>query len=213
MTDKGTGDKILCDLDSERYAVVHEDGSVGNMSEAESVTHLSLEGTSGAPAMGSGDTEGDGYFDNIVRDGELERVLSDLSVGGAHDNEKPSLIPNESRFNPIEYLIGSLNEAMSSLESDKTLVVQSKMAGNLNNATSEVLKMISDLQESLEEHIVNYESLKSEVLPELEANLRLGTDLVEKITAYMKDVYPVEYAKGRSKVLENLTEDEEGLYL
>jgi hypothetical protein len=145
---------------------------------------------------------------------ELERILSNSTIDDKKSilNEKPSLIPNESRFNAIEYLANSLKIALDSLEFDKALVIQSKMAGNLNNSTNEVLKTIEELKVALNDHIQRYELLKKEILPEIESNLRNGTKIVKKLTDYVKNEYPVEYSKGRSKVLENLTEDEEGLF-
>lgn len=143
----------------------------------------------------------------------LERLRSNSSmVDDSTTTEKPSLIPNESRFKPIEYLIGSLNSALDSLAFDKTLVIQSKMAGELNNTSNEVLKMIEEIETSLKEHIIKYERLKQEIIPGIESNLKKGNKIADRLTNYVKDVYPVEYSKGRSKVLDNLTEDEEGLY-
>lgn len=141
----------------------------------------------------------------------LERLRSSSPIGTTN-REKPSLIPNESRFNAVEYLINSLNGALDSLAFDKTLVVQSKMAGELNNSSNEVLKTIKNMEDSLKEHILRYNELKNEILPEIESNLQKGTKLANKLTEYVKVNYPVEYSKGRSKILDNLTEEEEGLY-
>lgn len=141
---------------------------------------------------------------------------SDSTIEGMNDEstveEKPSVVPNESRFNAIEYLLGSLESAMNSLKFDKALVIQSQMAGNLNNASNDVLNAITELQDEIKAQIGKYCILKDQILPEIEANLKIGTKKMNKISFYLQSKYPVEYSKGRSKVLENLTEDEEGIF-
>lgn len=147
-------------------------------------------------------------------DYELNRIISTSTIESRRNStqEKAPLIPNESRLNAVEYLMGSLNAAMDSLQFDKSLVIQSKMAGYINNSTNEVLRTIDELEIALQEHIEKYELLKKEIIPEIESNLRNGTKIVKKLTEYVKNEHPVEYSKGRSKVLENLTEEEEGLF-
>lgn len=156
-------------------------------------------------------TSNNNIFDESSdEDIDIEQLCnsSDLPI----DSEKPSLIPNESRFNAVEYLVGSLNSALDSLAFDKAIVIQSKMAGEINNSSSEVLKSIKETEDLLKENILKYNKLKNVILPGIEANLSKNAKTAKKITTYMKELYPVEYSKGRSKVLDNLTEDEEGLY-
>jgi hypothetical protein len=129
--------------------------------------------------------------------------------------EKPSLVPNESTytFNPTEYLVETLNGALDSLEYDQSLVVQSKMAGELNNSSNEVLKTISDLRNTITEHVAKYELLQKQVLPEIAYNLRKASQRVKQLTTHARETYPVEFARARARVLENITSDEEGVYL
>lgn len=233
VTYKGVDDEATSSLGGERYEVVNREESLAETEEeafdSQASNHRSsvygripvFEGHSGQITehargkaryrndIGEEDNEEDEDEDEDER--VLERLRSNSPAGG-NSIEKPSLIPNESRFNPIEYFIGSLNNALDSLAFDKTLVIQSKMAGELNNSANEVMKIIDEMEFLLKEHIAKYEKLKQEILPEIEGNLRKGTKMANKMTAYVKEVYPVEYSKGRSKILDNLTEDEEGLY-
>lgn len=140
----------------------------------------------------------------------LERMFTGSSQ--TMKMEKPSLVPNESTFNGVEYLIGSLTSALDSIEFDKTLVMQSKMAGEIHNISNDVLKTIEEMEFTLKEHIKKYNQLKTEIIPEIESNINKSTKIANKLTKYMKQKYPVEYSKGRSKVLDNLTEDEADLY-
>lgn len=235
-SDEGDYDEVTSGLSGERYAVVaREEGLTGTEglsasggrpdqgpagerreSVQEGHSEMNIEQYTVAMAHRSrGEREEieneDDTYDEDEDELVLERIRSSSPVG-AHSAEKPSLIPNESRFNPIEYLIGSLNNALDSLAFDRTLVIQSKMAGELNNSANEVLKIVDEIDSSLKEHIAKYEKLKQEILPEIELNLRRGTKMANKLTAHVKERYPVEYSKGRSKVLDNLTEDEEGLF-
>lgn len=129
--------------------------------------------------------------------------------------EKPSLVPNESNytFNPIEYMVETLNGALDSLEYDQSLVVQSKMAGELNNSSNEVLKTISELKAAIHEHIAKYELLQKQIIPDIDRNLRKASQQIKQLTALSKAKYPVEYARARAKVLDNVNSDEEGVYL
>lgn len=156
---------------------------------------------------GSSDVNTDSDSDSDSLD--IDRIYSNSSYTERREKSSQN---QEQQFSPIEYLIGSLNNALNSLEYDKSLVIQSKMAGELNNTTNQVLKTIEDLQASLTEQIAKYERLSKEIIPEIEYNLRKATKNAKILTKYVKSTYPIEYSKGRSKVLENLTEDEEGLF-
>lgn len=149
--------------------------------------------------------------------GDLGRIYSNSTFNGSMDEtpirEKPSIVPNESNFNPSDFLFHSLEAAMDSEQYDKALVLQSQMAGNINNASNEVTSTIKCIQEAMETHKMKYTILKDRILNEIEANIKISTAWVEKLTIQLKDKYPIEYSKGRSKVLENLTTDEEGLFL
>lgn len=127
--------------------------------------------------------------------------------------EKPSLVPNKLKFDSIDFLLSGLESAMNSLEFDKALVIQSQVAGNLNSTSSDIQKSIESLQTELQLQIERYSTLKTILLPRIEANIKKSAKRIDKITLYLKSKYPVEYSKGRSKILENLTEDEEGLFL
>lgn len=127
--------------------------------------------------------------------------------------EKPSLVPNKLKFDSIDYLLSGLESAMNSLEFDKALVIQSQVAGNLNSTSSDIQKSIESLQTELQLQIERYSTLKTILLPQIEANIKKSAKRIDKITLYLKSKYPVEYSKSRSKILENLTEDEEGLFL
>lgn len=173
-----------------------------------------VEGQSNQIVDYTTEDELEGYLDVEDDDGEIYKITSTSTVESRRNStqEKAPVIPNESRLNAVEYLMGSLNAAMDSLQFDRSLVIQSKMAGNINNSTNEVLKTIDELQMALQEHVKKYDLLKREILPEIESNLRNSTRIVKKLTNYVKNQHPVEYSKGRSKVLENLTEEEEGLF-
>ncbi|AWU73926.1 hypothetical protein CAS74_001724 [Pichia kudriavzevii] len=161
----------------------------------------------------------DGMIENLEELGEEIQISPiwsnsyDTTETATIDNEKPSLVPNDSRFNTVDFVLQSLNGALNSIEYDKALVIQSKMAGNLNSTTNDVLRKIERLQEALEEHIVKYRRLKEVIIPQIDRNLQEATKITKRLTRHVKEIYPVEYSKGRSKVLENLTEDEEGLFL
>ncbi|TID29639.1 hypothetical protein CANINC_001758 [Pichia inconspicua] len=127
--------------------------------------------------------------------------------------EKPSLVPNKLKFDSIDFLLSGLESAMNSLEFDKALVIQSQVAGNLNSTSSDIQKSIESLQTELQLQIERYSTLKTILLPQIDANIKKSAKRIDKITLYLKSKYPVEYSKGRSKILENLTEDEEGLFL
>lgn len=235
-SDEGDYDEVTSGLSGERYAVVaREEGLTGTegLSASDGRPDQGPAGEREEPVQeghsetkmehytatiphrswgGRGEIENDNdSYDEDQDELVLERIRSSSPVG-THSAEKPSLIPNESRFNPIEYLIGSLNNALDSLAFDRTLVIQSKMAGELNNSANEVLKIVDEIEFSLKEHTTKYEKLKQEILPEIESNLRRGTKMANKLAAHVKERHPVEYSKGRSKVLDNLTEDEEGLF-
>lgn len=223
-------DEVTSGLSDERYTMVNRSVK-GNINEQFNDITDCLEGSSNQllnPNNGSYNIKNDeidpkddyesdegGNENDIENNTEDELVLERLrssSPIGTTNREKPSLIPNESRFNAVEYLINSLNNALDSLAFDKALVVQSKMAGELNNSSNEVLITIKNMEDSLKEHISKYNELRNEILPEIELNLQKGTRLANKLTEYVKTNYPVEYSKGRSKILDNLTEEEEGLY-
>lgn len=127
--------------------------------------------------------------------------------------EKPSLVPNKLKFDSIDFLLSGLESAMNSLEFDKALVIQSQVAGNLNSTSSDIQKSIESLQTELQLQIERYSTLKTILLPQIDANIKKSAKRIDKITLYLKSKYPVEYSKSRSKILENLTEDEEGLFL
>lgn len=163
-SDEGNYDEVTSGLSGERYAVVNREEGLANLeglSPSSGRPNRSQAGEWGEPileghsemelqrdaAARSHDDENGCEDANIGEENEydfhdededelvLERIRSSSPVA-AHSAEKPSLIPNESRFNPIEYLIGSLNNALDSLAFDRTLVIQSKMAGELNNSAN-----------------------------------------------------------------------------
>lgn len=148
---------------------------------------------------------------------EYDVTNSDSTIFGnteeAVEIEKPSVVPNKMRFKSIDFLLASLDSAMNTLEFDKALVIQSQVAGSLNSASSDIQKSIESLEEELKLQIDKYTNLKSRILPGIESNLKKTRKKVKNITSYLQAKYPVEYSKGRSKILENLTEDEEGLFL
>ncbi|KAG0680489.1 KxDL motif-containing protein 1 [Pichia californica] len=214
--------EVTSNLSGERYAVIGRPINTSETTgiETENFTefHPTLKETSSQNVKDiNKEREDIGVYSDIDNEDTIEdelvlERLRSTSPIGQQSIEKPSLIPNESRFNAIEYLIGSLSMALDSLTFDKTLVIQSKMAGELNNSSNDVLKAIEEMEISLKEHIIKYNNLKNNIIPEIESNLRKGTKLANKLTAYVKKEYPIEYSKGKAKILDNLTEDEEGLY-
>lgn len=116
-------------------------------------------------------------------------------------------------FNAIEYLIASLNNSLSAIELDRSVVLQSKVSGELNSTSIELLKMMDELQEKIEDHAERYKRVKKTVIPELTSNLAKSEKLVNSLTRSMKSKFPVEYSKSKDKVLNRITAEEEDLYV
>lgn len=112
-------------------------------------------------------------------------------------------------FNPVEYLIKSFEDALNSLQYDKALVLQSQMAGEINNTSHEVAMMIEELEQCIRTQTEKYQRLKLIIIPEIQSNLKQSTASINELTKYMKKNHPVEYARGRDKVLNRITDDDQ----
>lgn len=116
-------------------------------------------------------------------------------------------------FNGVEYLLATLKSAMGSLEFDKSLVLQSKMAGEINNTSNEIITTIDELKNCLKEHSDKFEKLQKYIIPEIESNLNQSVKSVRRMTRYVKERHPIAYAKGRDKVLHRVSNEDEDVEL
>lgn len=111
-------------------------------------------------------------------------------------------------FSAVEYLAKAFEDALYSLQYDKALVVQSQMAGEINNTQHEIITLIEELERAIVVQREKYRHLKLNVIPEIQANLKQSTKSINELTKAMKKRYPVEYAKGRDKVLNRVTDED-----
>ncbi|KAG7827703.1 hypothetical protein KL920_004466 [Ogataea angusta] len=148
----------------------------------------------------------------MVLDANSFEVDSD-SQSYTNTTTEETPVEERSTFNAVDYLIGSLNSSLDSVKLDRSLMMQSQVSGTINNTMQELLRTMNEVSEKLEKHIKRYEQLKTQIIPELSANLAKNTKLCNKLTKNMKDTYPVEYSKSRDKVLNRVTEEEEDLYI
>ncbi|KAG7787878.1 hypothetical protein KL910_003432 [Ogataea haglerorum] len=148
----------------------------------------------------------------MVLDANSFEVDSDSQ---SYTNTTTEETPAEERptFSAVDYLIGSLNSSLDSVQLDRSLMMQSQVSGTINNTMQDLLRTMNEVSEKLENHIKRYEQLRTQIIPELSANLAKNTKLCNKLTKKMKDTYPVEYSKSRDKVLNRVTEEEEDLYI
>ncbi|KAG7801161.1 hypothetical protein KL944_003568 [Ogataea haglerorum] len=148
----------------------------------------------------------------MVLDANSFEVDSDSQ---SYTNTTTEETPAEERstFSAVDYLIGSLNSSLDSVQLDRSLMMQSQVSGTINNTMQDLLRTMNEVSEKLENHIRRYEQLRTQIIPELSANLAKNTKLCNKLTKKMKDTYPVEYSKSRDKVLNRVTEEEEDLYI
>lgn len=112
-------------------------------------------------------------------------------------------------FSPVDYLIKSFEDALNSLQYDKALVIQSQMAGEINNTSHEIVRMIEELELCIRTLTNKYQHLKLVIVPEIQSNLKQSTISINELTKYMKKNHPVEYAKGRDKVLNRITDEDQ----
>ncbi|KAG7695520.1 hypothetical protein KL930_003518 [Ogataea haglerorum] len=148
----------------------------------------------------------------MVLDANSFEVDSDSQ---SYTNTTTEETPAEERstFSAVDYLIGSLNSSLDSVQLDRSLMMQSQVSGTINNTMQDLLRTMNEVSEKLENHIKRYEQLRTQIIPELSANLAKNTKLCNKLTKKMKDTYPVEYSKSRDKVLNRVTEEDEDLYI
>ncbi|KAH3670525.1 hypothetical protein OGAPHI_001040 [Ogataea philodendri] len=122
-------------------------------------------------------------------------------------------IEERSTFNAIEYLISSLDNSLDSVHLDRSLMVQSQVSGAINSTMQDVLRTIDEVSAKMETHIKRYEQLKTQIVPELSSNIAKNTKLCQKLSARLKETYPVEFSKSRDKVLNRVTDEDEDLYI
>ncbi|KAG7881244.1 hypothetical protein KL938_003374 [Ogataea parapolymorpha] len=148
----------------------------------------------------------------MVLDANSFEVDSD-SQSYTNTTTEETPVEEQSTFNAVDYLIGSLNSSLDSVQLDRSLMMQSQVSGTINNTMQDLLRTMNEVSEKLENHIKRYEQLKTQIIPELNANLDKNTKLCNKLTKKMKETYPVEYSKSRDKVLNRVTEEDEDLYI
>lgn len=112
-------------------------------------------------------------------------------------------------FDTPGFLLRALEDALNSLQYDQALVVQSQMAGQINNSLLELEKIIPELESSLKQLRESYKQLRNDIVPEIVANLKQSATIIKEITRYMKKHHPVEYAKSRDKVLNRITDEDQ----
>ncbi|ESX02966.1 hypothetical protein KL918_002260 [Ogataea parapolymorpha] len=148
----------------------------------------------------------------MVLDANSFEVDSD-SQSYTNTTTEETPVEEQSTFNAVDYLIGSLNSSLDSVQLDRSLMMQSQVSGTINNTMQDLLRTMNEVSEKLENHIKRYEQLKTQIIPELNANLDKNTKLCNKLTKKIKETYPVEYSKSRDKVLNRVTEEDEDLYI
>ncbi|KAG7879002.1 hypothetical protein KL905_003603 [Ogataea polymorpha] len=148
----------------------------------------------------------------MVLDANSFEVDSD-SQSYTNTTTEETPVEEQSTFNAVDYLIGSLNNSLDSVQLDRSLMMQSQVSGTINNTMQDLLRTMDEVSEKLENHIKRYEQLKTQIIPELNANLDKNTKLCNKLTKKIKETYPVEYSKSRDKVLNRVTEEDEDLYI
>ncbi|CDK29438.1 unnamed protein product [Kuraishia capsulata CBS 1993] len=131
-------------------------------------------------------------------------------AGSINHNEQNT---QNTSFHPVEYLLGSLESALSSIDLDRSIVLQSQISGELNNTSKELLKMMEVLEQRIRSHMANFDRLKNNTIPELAANISKAEKKATKLTKVLKDQYPIEYSKSLDKVLNRITKDDENLYV
>ncbi|ODV95417.1 hypothetical protein PACTADRAFT_50143 [Pachysolen tannophilus NRRL Y-2460] len=156
------------------------------------------------------------YYNINSSDSDLLNTTSDNDTdSGTTSNENEISNGNSGReeFDPVSYLIFSLQNSLNSIEMDKSIVKQSQLSGELNNKTKELLKSYKESQEKLKEFIVQFGHFKNEIIPNLEKDLAWSENKVKKLNKKLREHYPIEYEKSKDKVLNRITNDEEDLFV
>lgn len=140
--------------------------------------------------------------------------LSLLNTTSSSDNDQDSVPDNQqSRFDAVEYFLQSINASLSTLELDKSIVLQSQLSGLLNDKSKLLALKIDELQDFLSEYKARISEYQSKTIPSLVSGLHSSEKRILRLNHYMKKNHPIEYQKSKDKVLNRITDEDDDLYV
>lgn len=140
----------------------------------------------------------------------------DEAVDLAEENSTDSYESQEEAapFDPVEHLQVSLDNALSSLEFNRSLALQAQISGQIKSKELELLAMQEEAQRELVElQKVFKQGLKTVRLVSKE--LTHTAQRVRMLQRVVEDRHPIEYSQARDKVVSRaiVEGDEDEMYI